>query len=344
MSVETCRRLPLVSIVIVNYNGMRFIEECLNSVLKTSYSNFEVVLVDNASTDGSLMCAREKFGSDFHLKIIANRKNYGPSIARNIGFKKTRGEYVVFLDNDTKVSPAWLQEVVDVLEADVTIGASQSKLMLGDGSGRLDSCGHFLSPFGFPFEIGVGEVDSNKFGGICEIFGAKSAAMAVRRSILEEVGLFDSDYFIYGEETDLCWRIWLRGYRVVLTPRSVVQHFLGGTISPSSKHLIAYQGSKNGVKNLIKNLEIQNLLRILPLYLMAWFIIAVWFTVLHRSREGIWVIRGIIWNLVNLKRSWKDRLFVQEFIRRVPDRYLMPKIMRCDERILSKAYSWLKRL
>lgn len=342
--MKTCFRSPLVSVVIVNFNGIKFIEECLNSVLRTSYSNFEVILVDNASTDGSLACAKKKFGSDPRLKIVVNRENCGPSLARNTGFKETRGEYVVFLDNDTKVDSEWLQEMVNVFEADPTIGASQSKLLLGNGSGKIDSCGHFLSPVGFPFEIGVGEVDSNKFGGICEIFGAKSAAMTVRRSVFERVGLFDSDYFIYGEETDLCWRIWLRGYRVVLTPRSVVQHFLGGTITPSSRYLIAYQGSKNNIKNLIKNLEIQNLLKVLPLHLMVWFIIAIWFTVSRRPKEGFWVIRGIIWNLVNFKRSWRDRLFVQKFIRRVPDRYLMPKIMRYDEKVLLKAYSWLRRL
>ena len=124
------KKMPLVSVIILNYNGMEFVESCLESVLSTDYPDFEVLFIDNASIDGSLEYVEDKFGRNTRIKIVANEKNYGFAEGNNIGFKHTEGEYVVFLNIDTDVEPDWLSELVKVFEADPTIGAVQSKLLL----------------------------------------------------------------------------------------------------------------------------------------------------------------------------------------------------------------------
>jgi GT2 family glycosyltransferase len=123
---------PLVSIVVLNYNGEKYLQNCIRTVLENKYPNFEVLLVDNASTDGSIAPIQDRYGADPRLQIIVSKKNLGFSGGNNLGLKYSKGKYIVFLNNDTTVEPDWLIHLVDALENDSTIGIAQSLIYAMD--------------------------------------------------------------------------------------------------------------------------------------------------------------------------------------------------------------------
>lgn len=334
---------PLVSVIIPNYNGVNFLEPCLKSVLDADYPNLEVIFIDNASSDASLELVRQKFSSDSRLKIIVNEIGLGPAKARNIGLRNSRGEYIAFIDNDTEVDKDWLRELVLVFEADKTIGAAQAKLLLSDRE-TIDSCGHFLSIAGFPYEIGAGEKDSGQYDKQRDIFGAKSAAMFIRADVLKKTGWFDEDYFMHSEETDLCWRVWLNDYRVVYVPQAVVYHKRGGSLNEYSRYLIFYEGSKNCSKTLIKNLGLKKLLLIFPLHLLGWIVICISLFFRGRFNDAKAVMRGLFWVSVNYKHILKDRKAVQAQ-RLAGDSKIMPAIMGSSDvfGLIKKGVRWAVR-
>jgi len=338
---------PLVSVVIANYNGARFLYKCLSSVANSDYPSFEIILVDNASTDRSLDLVEKHFGDLSNLRIVENKSNNGCSQGRNVGITYSKGDYIAFLDNDTEVKKNWLYEVVKVFESDPLIGAIQCKILLANDRQKFDSCGIYLSSFGFPYEIGVGEKDEGQYDNIYEIFAARGAAVAIRKPILDRIGYFDNDYFIYGDDTDLCWRVRLNGYKVVFAPESVVFHAGAGSAKASTfYHRIFYEGSKNNIKNLIKNLGLDSLFWMLPLHIFCWFGIALVFALKGRISESKWILKGVYWHFRNLRRTLKNRYKVQHYVRKVPDSDIMSVMFgkRNIAFITRKGISWLKRI
>lgn len=325
MSMAKLTNNPSVSIIIVNYNGINFVESCLKSVFATNYDNFEVILIDNASNDASLKLIKEKYYGNKNLEIIENKKNFGPTSARNTGIGIARGKYLAFLDNDTEVDKDWLKELVSAFETDSGIGAAQSKLLLSDKK-TIDTCGHYLSIIGFPYEIGQNDKNIHQNNCLTNILGARSAAMFVKKSVLHTSGVFDKDYFIYSEDTDLSWRVWLANHRVVYVPKSIVYHKKGGSLNAKSCHLIFYEGAKNCTKTLIKNLGLKNLLIILPLHLSAWIILSFLFILKGKFIDAKAVINGLCWDIANIRHIFRDRKNTQN-MRLASDKKIMPIIM-----------------
>jgi GT2 family glycosyltransferase len=179
----------MISIVILNFNGKKFLDECLSSVLKSNYPDFEVIFVDNASTDGSVEFVQSNFRGYSNLRIIRNNRNLGFAEGNNVGAKVAKGEYVVFLNVDTKVDPNWLKELVTAMESDESIGAAQSKLLQFDGR-TIDSAGDFINFYGFGWMRGHGEIDRGQFNKIDEIFSARGAAMIVRKKSFRRSWIF----------------------------------------------------------------------------------------------------------------------------------------------------------
>jgi len=195
------KEYPLVSVVILNYNGELFLKRCVNSVLNSRYPNLEVIFVDNASTDGSVKLTRNFFDHDERLQIVESNVNGGCAMGYNLGAVKANGKYVVFLHNDTKVSPDWLKELVNVMESNSTVGVAQSKLLIMDSNKIFSAGGHF-DHFGLCYKRGFGEEDQGRYDKLDEVFFAQSPTMAVRSSALKEVGYFDPLFF-YHEDVDL---------------------------------------------------------------------------------------------------------------------------------------------
>jgi GT2 family glycosyltransferase len=316
---------PLFSVVILNYNGLSYAERCLSSVLNSNYPNFEVIFVDNGSRDGSLELVKAKFSGDNRVRIICNERNYGFAEGNNIGIRAARGKYIVLLNIDTEVEENWLDELEKVLERDETIGAAQCKIMRMDDRRRFDECGHMLTKFGFYNPRGLGEEDHGQYDHVTEIFGAKGAAMVLRRSALDKAGLFDPDYFMLAEETDLCWRIWLSGFRVVFVPRSVVYHAVGGI--PKDSSLMSFLWYRNRLTNLMKNLELRNVVKILPVFLLLSSSMALVKSMRKGNAMQIFCFVKAVFSVIkSFKRIWIKRKRVQ-LLRRRKDRELFSRVM-----------------
>lgn len=232
-----------ISIIIVNYNGKRHLENCLKSLMAIDYKKFEVILVDNNSTDDSIEFVKSNYPSVTLLKLD---KNYGFAEPNNKGTKIAKGNYFLFLNNDTIVDPNFISEMVKVLENDSKIGICQSLLLKPDGT--IDSSGDFID------EIGVVYNSKKQVEQVREISSARGAAMMVKRSVFEKIGGFDEKFFVSFEDVDFCWRAWIMGYRIVLVPKSVVYHGVGQTIQ-KLKSDIEFHGLKNQISIKITNFE-----------------------------------------------------------------------------------------
>jgi GT2 family glycosyltransferase len=322
---------PLVSVVILSHNSRRFLQDCLSSVLSSRYPNFEVILVDNGSADGSVELVRTEFGSRPELKIIESDRNLGASAGRNVGAKFANGKYLAFLDSDTQVDAQWLSEAVATMESASTIGALQCKLMLMPDKGKLDYVGDFLSQFGFLVQrVAMGTPDNEISRKRAHIFAAKSAGMITRKAIFDKVGRFDDDFFIYMEETDLCWRIWLNGSEILYEPNSIVYHFAPDDLklrAQRTRFLAKYHGTKNYVTTILKDAGGTSLIKILPIHLFCWMGIAAWHYAGGRVQEGNWIARALLYNLVNFASIWRKRLSTQHLVRLAKEEAIMPQIM-----------------
>lgn len=283
----------IISIIIPCFNAEQYIKKCLNSILRSKFPNYEVIVIDDGSTDNSI-----KEIQNAKCKIIKNRKNLGPARARNIGGKKARGKYLFFLDIDTQVDPNCLTKIVEKFkEEDKKVGAIQA---------NLGTAGHFLSFFGFPYEIK--EEKKERL-----IFGASTAAMAIRKKLFEKIKGFDEDYLIYGEDTDLSWRVWLAGYKICFLPQAKVHHCHKSSLDPKTEYRLFYEGAKNQTGNIIKNAPLKILFWMLPLHILGWVILSIKLALGKRYRLAAWIYRGLGWNLKNLGHVLRKRKIVSSY-------------------------------
>jgi hypothetical protein len=265
---------PVVSVIILNYNGLPYVQACLGSVLRSDYTSFEVVFVDNNSTDESLEYAQKNFGNDSRLKIIKNYENYGYAKGNNLGVNYADGEYLVFLNVDTAVEHDWLIELIEFLNSHTDVGIVQCKLKSMDDRTVLDCTGHFIDWFGIAFVLGHGERDEGQYESITRIFAASGAAFGIRRNVFEKLGGFDEDFFMLFEEDDLCWRGWIAGYAVFYVPNSVVYHKSAAIRSTVGTYKTLYLSRRNRMVSMLKNYSVANLLRFMPMNIILVFAIA----------------------------------------------------------------------
>ncbi len=312
---------PSVSIVIVNFNGREFLRQCLLTLLDTDYPNYEIVVVDNASTDGSVEEVERCFGSDPRIKFVRNRENVGHAEGCNIGVRVTGGRYIVFLDSDTEFrAEDWLWELVRVMESDEGVGLAQAKLVLAEDNGCLDyvcvavdALGTWAATYGLKDE---------GFKENFEILAASSGCCIVRREVFDEAGGFDSDYFIYDDDTDLSLRVRLLGYRVLLVPSAVVVH-RGGVLRGLNSRTL-FHSSKNRVRTALKNYELRNVWWRFSVLSFFTFIVSVGFAFLGKSDEAKATFKGLLSPVKDFRSIWRKRLVLQSK-RRVRDCELVRK-------------------
>jgi GT2 family glycosyltransferase len=299
---------PLASIIILNYNGKNYLNNCLASVLKNKYSNYEVILVDNASTDSSLQDAARLFGSDPHLKIVRNHSNLGFSGGNNAGYLHCRGEYVVFLNNDTTVDAAWLTSLVNTLQSDPTIGLAQSKILMMD-SDRIQIGGWVFSDYLVrKHPIAQNQSSQVKLAPCFEVSVASGASMITRRSLIEEYGLFDANIPFFYDDTLLSVKTWLAGKRVVTIADSQVRHILGAT-SAWNLEKTTFNLLKAKIC-LLFDVYSRPCELILAVFVNAVYtLISTLYALLNRRLPVVYAnIRGFTWMLGNLRFLWQNRL------------------------------------
>lgn len=319
----------LVSIIIVNWNGIGWLADCFGSLYTQDYRDFEIVFVDNASSDGSVDWVRKHYPK---TKIVVNEKNLGFADANNVGYKVSKGEYVLFLNNDTRVTKTFLTELIAVLGKDKSIGGAQSKLLLMDDPTRLDTVGAFLTNTGFLYHYGLRAKDGSEYDRQIEIYTAKGACMLFKRVVLEATlldgNIFEPEYFAYFEETDLCHRVWLAGYRIVYAYKSVIYHKMGATSSRMKMLNVQYHSFKNRIHSYLKNLGTYRLMTLLPLHILACEAFAAFMMLTFQFDMAFMVQRAIWWNLKRLKSVISRRIYVQKVMRKVADREIWPYILR----------------
>lgn len=254
-------RGPFVSVIIPNYDGMRYIPECLESLSRQTFSPFELIVVDNGSTDGSVDFIRQNFPS---IKLILLERNYGFSRAVNTGIRASledaKVKYVVLLNNDTAAGETWLEELVRGMEDDSAAGFGASKILFYDRPDTINSAGDIYGRDSFPDHRGVWQRDNGQFDSEAKVFGASAAAAIYRRSTLEDTGLFDEDFFAYCEDVDLSFRAQLKGYGCRYIPRAVVYH----RGSSTGRSIAGYYVARNSLFVLIKNMPTSIFIKYLP--------------------------------------------------------------------------------
>ncbi|MGA3037310.1 MAG: glycosyltransferase family 2 protein [Vulcanimicrobiaceae bacterium] len=321
-----------VSVIIVNYNAVSYAQACLRAVLANEYRDYEIIVIDNGSKDGSVEALTSEFGNA-GVRVIALGENLGPSAARNLAAREATGEYFAFLDNDTEPKPDWITRAVERFQSEPDVAAIQCKLLLLRQPDCFDYVGDYLGSFGFLIQpVHGGDKDVGQAESSYEILSAKSAGMFVRSDAFRHVDGFDDDYFIYVEETDLGLKLWLAGYRSVYEPRSVVLHAFGTSAisSPDQHHYRArFHGTKNYVLTLVKNLETSTLVRILPMHVALWLGFAGLNMAKGRVRSGFWILSGLWWNVVNLPRTLAKRRAVQAK-RKWSDSVILARVGRRD--------------
>jgi GT2 family glycosyltransferase len=219
---------PLVSIVILNFNGKGYLDNCLSSVLQTKHSSFEVVFVDNGSTDSSADYVKEKFGNDRRLRIIRLVGNRGITAGYNLGFAHSKGKYIALMNNDIIVDPDWLTNLLDALIKDKTVGIAASLLLEFDGT-VVQSAGKLLGNFLlYQFEIGRGLPGNTKFLPTFEVSFGSGAAMILERDLIKEIGLYDPEISYYYDDNMLALKTWLAGKRVITVSKSIIRHKTSG--------------------------------------------------------------------------------------------------------------------
>lgn len=214
-----------VSVIIPNYNGMKFLPECMEALKKQSYRDFETIIIDNASKDGSVAWLKEHYPE---AVLVENQENLGFSGAVNQGIQMSRCPYVLLLNNDTKAEPSFIGNLVSAIERDPRIFSVSSKMLQFYHRDLMDDAGDLYCALGWAFQRGVGQ-SAEKYNKPCKVFSACAGAAIYRRQVFEKIGYFDTMHFAYLEDIDVGYRAQIAGYENWYEPEAVVLHVGSGT-------------------------------------------------------------------------------------------------------------------
>lgn len=300
-----------VAVVILNFNGRKFLEEFLPTVIGRSKNAAEVWVADNRSTDDSVEFMRKNFPD---VNLIINDENGGFSKGYNDALANISAEYYVLLNSDIEVTDNWIQPVIDLMDADKTIGACQPKILSyyeKESFEYAGAAGGFIDKHGYPFCRGrvfqVLEKDHGQYNDATEVFWATGACMFVRSEVYHQLGGLDEDFFAHMEEIDFCWRLKNNDYKVMVCPKSVVYHIGGGTL-PKSSARKTYLNFRNNFSLLYKNLPSNRLFKVLALRLILDGLAGVKFLTEGHFGDFTAVIKAHFYfykNLGSLKRKRK---------------------------------------
>ena len=311
----------LCSVIIPNYNGEWLLPTCLDALRRQTYPHFEVIVVDNASSDGSVPLVEREYPE---VRLLQLERNEGLTGACNAAAAIARGEILVMLNSDTEAEPGWLAALVRALAGHPQAGSVASKMLLFDRRDTLHTAGDLYGLDGIPRNRGVWERDEGQYDQAVEIFSACGGASAYRREAWEAAGGFDQDLFMYCEDVDLGWRLQLAGYRAIFAPQARVYHRLSAT---GGGAIASFYTGRNTIWVLAKDVP-GGLLRrywrpMLRAQLrIAWEALKAWRGEAARTR-----LRGQLAGLLGLPKMLRKRRAVQA-TKRVDDEYLMGLLSR----------------
>ena len=301
---------PTIAIVILNWNGRKYLEKFLPSVLASSYPGRQVVVADNASTDDSVDFLRATYPE---VRIIRLERNFGFAAGYNEALKQVQSDYYVLLNSDVEVERGWIEPVITLMEGNPGIGVCQPKIRMQANKGFFEyagAAGGWLDFLGYPFAKGrvfdVCEPDEGQFDEMEPIFWASGAAMFVRAGLYHQLGGLDNYFFAHQEEIDFCWRVQLAGYKVYSCPSSIVYHVGGGTL-PKGNERKVFLNFRNNLIMLAKNMPLEQRIWKIPFRFLLDSVSA-WKSLFAGEGVYFWAILeahiGFIrWMLIGRKQS-----------------------------------------
>ncbi len=273
---------PKVTVVILNWNGKKHLEQFLPSVLRSIYPNLTIVVGDNASTDESVAFVKAKFPA---VNIIQNPHNYGYAGGYNRAMTQLDSDYYVLLNSDVEVTPNWIAPIIDLMESDKLVAVVQPKIKSWNYKNEFEyagAAGGFIDKYGYPFCRGrifdAIEDDEGQYNDSREIFWASGAALFVRKTYWDELKGLDETFFAHMEEVDFCWRLKNKGYKVMYCAQSLVYHLGGGTL-PHENPLKTFLNFRNNLRMLYKNLPKRNFIFIVTARLCLDFLALIKFLI-----------------------------------------------------------------
>jgi GT2 family glycosyltransferase len=310
-SVLSTQHPALLSIIIPNWNGARFLPTCLDALARQTYTNLEVIIADNASTDGSQDILKNQYPQ---VKLVQLPENRGFTGACNAGIRAASGGYVALLNNDTEVDNDWAAAVVGAFNRHPEIGIVASKMLLFDKRDHIHTAGDYFTLDGRAGNRGVWQQDTGQFDQEEYVFSACGGSSVYRKTMLDKIGLLDDDFFFSLEDMDLAWRAQLTGWRCLYTPKAIVYHHLsatGGGVTAS------YYDGRNLIFLLVKNYPAALWRKYGGQVLRAQFKLAfealrAWRGAAARAR-----LRGMLAGLWKLPQVWHKRRQIQA-MRTVP--------------------------
>ena len=255
--------MPDFSIIIVTWNALHHLKTYLPSVWEHSHPQAEVLIADNASTDGTAEWVKETFPD---MRVVTLDRNYGYCGGNNRAAQHAGTDRLIFLNNDVEVTPGWLEPLREILDENPDVAAVQPKLRSWSDKEFFEyagAAGGMLDRYAYPFCRGrifdTLERDNEQYDDACDISWASGAALVIRRELFLDFGGFDETFEFHMEEIDLCWRLWNRGYRIRYCPDSVVYHLGGGSLPTDSPRKL-YYNFRNNLKMILKNCRTRDLL------------------------------------------------------------------------------------
>jgi GT2 family glycosyltransferase len=304
---------PRATVIIVNYNSSGTLDACLSSVIRSLGPRDEVLLFDNGSTDGSVERVEQSFPQ---VQIIRSEENLGFAAGNNQAARRANGQDLAFLNPDTTTEAGWLDALIAALAADGTVGLVTSKILQMDKPDRVSGCGNDVHCSGLALGRGMG-LHRDVFSRVEEVAAISGASFAVRKEVFDTIGGFDGDFFMYVEDTDLSFRTWLAGYRLLYVPESVVYHDYTLHFGPDK----TFYQERNRYIMLLKSLRWPTLFLSLPAVLLAE--VVTWGFVLLRERRHLRnKLSAYAWVITHWSNIMRKRRRVQH-ARRLPDRDLL---------------------
>ncbi|MFH1978684.1 MAG: glycosyltransferase family 2 protein [Candidatus Aenigmatarchaeota archaeon] len=297
-----------VSIVMVNWNGKKMLKDCLKRVFNQTYKDFDVILVDNGSTDGSVDMVRQEYPT---VELIINKENMGVAQAQDIGFRAAKGKYIVSLHNDTLPDKMWLERFVKTMDTGKAV-CIEGDVVHFDGVGVINGslnvlCYNTLDVFDDP--------KKKFYSGTC--------SMIMKNDLMKKY--FDHEYFFYGEDVYLGWKLRLMGHNIIREPSAKVMHYgTQSVMDKKTKNLFYFYNERHRLMNFLMFYEVKNIMKLLPLncVITSMYILKNIFTDSDRAYSQI---KAVFWVVKNRKRIFKKRSEIQK-LRKVSDENITPML------------------
>lgn len=304
---------PLVFVIVINYNGEKYLQTCLSSLAQQTYSNYKIIVFDNASTDNSVEFIQQNFPK---INIMQAEKNFGFAEGNNFAMNFAldhNPSYIFLVNNDTEAKLDLVEKLVNSAESDDSIGIVGPSVFALQNKYSIQERGVTIDRFGYPLAI-----KSASLNGGC-VFFVSGCAMLIKAEIIRKIGLFDKEYFMFAEDLDLCWRAQLAGYKIVVNETAVIFHASGGSISGGVIKAASYKTNvrrvflreKNTIRTLIKNYSTYNMITTVPFYVALLFFECFLWIFLLKPNTAKSIIKALFWNIRFLPQTFNQRAGIQ---------------------------------